>query len=941
MKVLKPIVALFVFSLFCTFANGQSHHLQGTVVNDEDGSGMPGASVLARQLADSTVWFGVVTNADGVFDLPISATGSYRLEITYIGYNKYSTVQTVVALSGNTNVGTIRLSPSNMMLDAVTVEDVASRVTMKGDTSIYNADAFKVNRDADAKGLLDKMPGVTSEGGNVSVQGERVQRVLVDGKEFFGNDPRVALNTIPAEIIDKIQVFDQLSEQSQASGFNDGNTIKTINIITKAGKSEGEFGKVFAGVGTDHRYLAGGNVNIFKGDRRISILGLSNNVNQSNFATEDIAGAVGSTVDQINNPRRGPRQQGAGTGSADDFLVAPQNGINTTTAFGINFTDQFGEKLKLNASYLFNTTDNINDYFLRRSFSAGQTQGQLYQEQSTERSTNVNHKFNLRAEYDINEKSSVLFRPSFGYQDFDGYNNQVFSTNLSDSTLNAGTNATYNQSQALNFNNELLYRLRMAKKGQSFSVSWQTSYSNSDGQNGLESEQLMPEGEFLEIDNWRADRIQSSQRQRLNLSYTHPLGERTSLEMGYRPEWEKGVSTWTTRTIDLADDYTIVDPSLSNDFESVFTTHEARFRLRYRGEKKAFVVAGLNYEYTENDNAQAFPSVFENQRIYRNFVPFALYRKTYENKGSLFMLYRASPNLPSARQLNTIIDNTNPLQVSIGNANLDQSFGHRFVSRYSLTNVEKGTNFFVFISAEAEDGRISNSTFLVQSDTTFANGFTLPAGGQITQPINLDGYLNARSFANYGFPVGFLKSNLNLNATVTYNKSPGQVDGQLNFAENTGMNTGFLLGSNISERVDFKVGASAGLNWVYNSLPSQENYDFQTYTVTAGGVFTPFSRWVLSTDFGYNIYRGLGDLDQEFTLWNAGLGYRFLKDESLELRLTAFDILSQNNSISRNVTETFVEDRETEVLQRYLMVSLSYRLRNFKGTEAAPIPAGE
>jgi hypothetical protein len=933
MRKFIPILILLFAPLVAAF--GQEHQLRGLVVSKEDGAGMPGASIVATQLADTTIKYGVVTNMDGQFSLPVLKAGAYRVDITYIGYEKYTSVQTVTSVSGSTDLGTIRLVPGNLMLDAVTVEDVANRVTMKGDTSIFNADAFKVNRDADAKGLLDKMPGVTSEGGNVSVQGERVQRVLVDGKEFFGNDPRVALNTIPAEIIDKIQVFDQLSEQSQASGFNDGNTIKTINIITKEGKSEGEFGKVFAGVGTDSRYLAGGNVNIFNGDRRISILGLSNNVNQSNFATEDIAGAVGSTVDQINNPRRGPRREGVGTGSADDFLVAPQNGINTTTAFGINFTDQFGEKLKLNASYLFNTTDNINDYFLRRSFSAGQTQGQLYQEQATERSTNINHKFNVRAEYDINKKSSILLRPSFGYQDFDGFTDQVFVTSLGDSTLNSGTNLTLNQTQALNFSNELLYRLRLAKQGQSFSVSWQTSYSNSDGLNGLESEQLNADGEFSEIDNWRADRIQSNQRQRLNLSYTHPIGERTSMEIGYRPEWEKGISTWTTRTLDPADDYTIVDPSLSNDFESVFTTHEARFRLRYRGEKRAFLVAGLNYEYTENDNTQAFPTAFENQRIYRNFVPFALYRKTYENKGSLFMLYRASPRLPSARQLNTIIDNSNPLQVSVGNANLDQSFGHRFITRYSLTNVEKGTNFFVFFSAEAEDGRISNATFLVQSDTTFANGFTLPAGGQITQPINLDGYLNARTFANYGFPVAFLKSNLNLNATLTYNKSPGQVDGALNFAENTGMNTGFLLGSNISERIDFKVGASAGLNWVYNSLPSQENYDFQTYTVTAGGVFTPLSRWVVSTDFGYNMYRGLGDLDQEFTLWNAGLGYRFLKDESLELRLTAFDILSQNNSISRNVTETFVEDRETEVLQRYLMVSLSYRLRNFKGVAKA------
>ncbi len=271
------------------------------------------------------------------------------------------------------------------------------------------------------------------------------------------------------------------------------------------------------------------------------------------------------------------------------------------------------------------------------------------------------------------------------------------------------------------------------------------------------------------------DRI--TERQRLDFSYTHPLGEKTSLEIGYRPEWEKNTSTWITRNRDASEIYLDVDPTLSNDLESVFLTQEARFRLRYRSENDAFIAAGLSYEYTENENRQLFPNGFETQRVYRNFVPFALYRKTYKNKGSLFMLYRASPSLPSASQLNTVIDNSNPLQVSLGNADLDQGFGHRFITRYNITNVEKGTNFFAFISAELEGDRISNSTSLTPSDTILANGFILPAGGQITRLVNLDGHYNFRTFANYGFPVEFLKSNLNLNSTFTYNRNPGEING--------------------------------------------------------------------------------------------------------------------------------------------------------------------
>ncbi len=941
MMKFRGIILLPLFLLpFVCFAQGDFHRITGLILSEEDQQPMPGATVRAISEADSTVWYGVIAEMDGSFSLPIRQTGTYRIEITFLGFESFSAIRSISSLSGTSALGNIPLKVSRLQLDAVNVEERANRVTMEGDTAVYNADAFKVNRDADAKGLLDKMPGVTSDGGGVNVQGERVQRVLVDGKEFFGNDPRVALNTIPAEIIDKIQVFDQLSEQSQASGFNDGNTIKTINIITKEGKSQGEFGKVFAGVGTDGRYLAGGNINIFKGNRRISILGLSNNVNQSNFATEDIAGAVGTTADAINNPRRGPRRQGGGTGSANDFIVAPQNGINITSALGFNYSETFAEKLKINASYLFNTTENQNDYLLSRTFLSGQTSGQQYNEQSIQRSTNTNHRFNLRAEYDINEKTSVLFRPSLSYQDFDGFTNQVFSTTLADSVLNAGRNETRNASGSINFNSELLFRRKLNREGQSFSVSLQSTYNTSDGRNTLKSDFDQQGEASLEPDDWEADRDQLTERQRLNLSYTHPLSESLTLELGYRPEWERNSTDWTTRTRDAFDDFSLVDPALSNDFESVFFTQEARMRLRYRGASDYFVVAGVNYEHTENTNTQVFPIEFESGRTYRNVVPFALFRKTYKNKGSLFMLYRANPNLPSAQQLNTIIDNSNPLQVSFGNANLNQSFSHRFITRYNLTNVAKGTNFFIFASGELEEDRISNSTNLVFTDTTFANGFVLPAGGQITRPVNLDGYRNLRTFANYGFPVNFLKSNLNLNATATYNRSPGQINEEINLAETTGLNSGFLLGSNISERVDFKVGASAGYNWVNNSLPGQENFDYQNYTVNTGGVFTPLPRWVLSTDLVYNIFRGLGDLDQEFLLWNAGLGYRFLKDESLELRVTAFDILSQNNSVSRNITETYVEDRETAVLQRYVMLSLSYRLRNFKGTTTALPPSG-
>ncbi len=926
----KYLLLLF-FILFITAhgIRGQSFNVIGTTQSADSKTALPGASIKAISEKDSTVWYGTVSSLDGKFSIDVPAPGNYILQIRYVGFESYSL--NITAIAGETlNIGDVRMKESTKMLKGIVVEDTAQRVTLKGDTAVYNADSFKVNRDADASKLLEKMPGVTNSGGTISVQGETVQKVLVDGKEFFGNDPKTALNTLPAEIISKIEVFDQLSEQSQFTGFNDGNTVKTINIITKAGKNQGEFGKVFGGYGTDNRYLLGGNVNKFNGDERISLLALSNNVNQVNFATEDIAGAVGSTVDAINNPPRGPRRQSAGTGSASDFLVAPENGINTTSAIGFNYSNNFGKKLKLNGSYFFNTTDNINDNTLKRTFSGGNAEGQIYEEQNTSRTENTNHRINLRAEYDMDDKNSFLLKPSIGFQDFEANNNQLFRTTLLDTIFNSGTNFTTQSSQSMTFSNELLFRRKMAKKGQTFSISLQSNINGTDGLNSLFNELVDVDGVLQESEDWRSERDQTSQNQRLNISYTHPLSDKVSLELGYRPEWTKSTSDWDTRNPDASNDYSLVDSTLSNKFESTFFTHEARLRLRIQAGKGGFAVAGFNYEYTENDNNQTFPSEFNNLRIYRNPLPFALFRKTFENKASFFALYRMSANLPSIQQLNTVIDNSNPFQVSVGNINLDQALGHRFVIRYNLTNTDKGTNFFALISADAQDGRISNATTVVTADTLLANGYILPAGGQITQPVNLDGYVNFRTFANYGFPVKVLRSNLNLNATLTGQKSPGLIDNELNYAQTIGLNTGIVLGSNISERVDFKIGASTAMNWVTNSLNGQDDFNYLTYTANAGGVFTPISRWVISTDFSVNIYRGLGDLDQEFLIWNAGVGYRLLKDESLEVRVSAFDLLSQNNSVSRTVTETYVEDRETDILQRYIMLSVSYRLRSFR-----------
>ena len=313
----------------------QTVPVTGTV-RDGAGSGNPlvGVTVLALVERDSTQRTGAVTDTAGWFSLNL-APGAYRLRVSFIGYQPLQTPLRV----GSTalDLGVLRLVENAKQLQEVTVVGQQLRVETKGDTLQFNAGAFKTNPDATAEDLVRKLPGITVENGTVKTQGEDVKRVLIDGKPFFGDDPSLALRNLPAEVIDKIQVFDRLSDQAQFTGFDDGSGDKTINIITRPGRNNGQFGKAYAGAGSDGRYQAGANVNIFNGDRRISLLGLSNNINQQNFATQDLLGALGGSGRQGGGGGRqrgggGPPAGGGGPGRREGGAVDPAAGARVGKA---------------------------------------------------------------------------------------------------------------------------------------------------------------------------------------------------------------------------------------------------------------------------------------------------------------------------------------------------------------------------------------------------------------------------------------------------------------------------------------------------------------------------------------------------------------------------------------------------------------------------------
>ncbi len=332
-----PFYQLSYCYLLSSFA--QTFSVRGRIADFKDTSALIGVTVILKDGTDTSIKTGkgAVTDENGRFEIDDVSPGSYLLHIEYIGYKPQNKLFTIT--DKNFSVGILAMKSISNELKEVTVAGKQIRAEQSGDTTTFHADAFKVHPDATTEDLITKMPGVTSDNSGVKVHGEQVQQVYVDGKPFFGTDPTLSVRNLPAEVVDQIQVYDQLSDQALFTGFDDGNSQKTMNIITKKDKRKGEFGKVFGGYGTDGKYNIGGSFNSFEGDRRISIIESSNNINAQNFSSQDILGVSGGS-------------------SRNNFLTGQQPGITTTHSTGINYRDQWGPKIKVTASYFFNYTDN-------------------------------------------------------------------------------------------------------------------------------------------------------------------------------------------------------------------------------------------------------------------------------------------------------------------------------------------------------------------------------------------------------------------------------------------------------------------------------------------------------------------------------------------------------------------------------------------------------
>jgi hypothetical protein len=884
----KSITITVILILSITFRlRAQSFTIMGRIQDSSDNSALVGAAVQLISQSDTLQRKVTFADEKGDFSFQNLKKDTYTLKAVYTGYER--THIKVIADKAVKNIGIIKMRPADAGLKEVEIVGHESRMQQKGDTLQYNADAFKTNPDADAEDLLAKMPGITIDNGTVKAHGEQIQQILLDGRPYFGGDLNAALKNIPAETIDKIQVYYKPSDQAQFTGIDDGQSIKIINIITRPDKRNGAFGKTTLNYGTANHYLADENLNIFDGSRRITVSGASGN---------------------------------ATNGS--------QGGVNVTNRGGLNYADSLGRKTYLTGSYALNSTRNTVQSALTRTYF-GALDNTAYNESTYAKNNALSNNLNLRLETMIDSQNTLTLTSGTQLGSGNGNSYRNAANTMAGQLQSQEQNLNLDRNGSYSIGNNLLYGHRFRKKGRTASLNLSTSFNHNTSADTLHANTNRYTGgaDSISAFNQRSQLLAGNYTIAPNLSYTEPLSKRSMLQLSAGYSFTYSQSAKNTYNYDpVSQEYNRLDTTLSSKY-NVNTTYYTSGLSYHTGNKKYNLNAGVNYQDAILKGAAQYPSAFDIDKQFVNLLPRAIFNYRFSAKNNLNISYQAATRLPGIFQLQNTINNSNPLLLSSGNPDLRQQYTHTLSARLGIP-VSKNNSLYFNLSAARVMHVVSTATSIATKDSLLPQGYLMQKGAQLSRPVNLEGSHNARGVVTYSMPLDKIKSNLNFNFGLSYTSMPGLINNALNFANTYSLSSGITLSSNRSKGFDYTLSSDPGYNIVKNTLVPQQNnnYYFQTNSLRINWII--WKGLVLNTDANYRIYTGLNSsYQQNLLIWNASLGKKLFKKQNGELRLYVYDLLNQNQSLSRIVTDTYVQDRQANVLGRIYMVSFVYNLRNY------------
>ena len=874
------------------------------------------ATITLMLKKDSSLVSFTMTDNNGRFEITNVPPGEYRLLITHVSYRNTTAVFKIDEEHKSLELGNLVMNDKNKIMNEVVVTTEAPPVTLVGDTIQYNAGSFKTQPNASVEDLLKRLPGVKVEkDGTVKAQGEQVKKVLVDGKEFFGNDPKVATKNLPADAIDKVQVYDKLSDQAQLTGFDDGNSEKTINLKLKKDKKKGMFGKVNVGGGDDGRYQGRFNVNSFKGARQMSVIGMGNNTNSESFSFMDVLNFTGA-LNQLKNGGNISFSIGADDPMAG-LLGGNNTGINTTFGGGLNYNNIIGTKTDFQSNYFYSRynpnrqTNTQRQYFLPANF---------YKQNSYTDNLNNNHRVNFSADYQIDSFHSIKISPNFNYQKTRNKSLTDYTTWSENGTkINEGVSDNLSNSEGYTLGTNFLYRQRFHRKGRTFSVNLLTNLNNSDGDGRLESITSFYDqaGSLLKHDsiNQKSNTEADLRGYNAKVVYTEPIFKNSLLEFSVGNSYSRSTSSKTTYDYNKFNGkFDQINNLLSNDYENSYRYTSGGLRLR-KQTKNYNYMAGVTWQKAELEGK--ITSGVKDSVISKNFqnlLPNARFQYYFSRFKNIMLNYSTMTNQPSVSQLQPVPDNTNPLYVKLGNPDLKQEFTHAIRLNASFVNPFKNRDFFVYLSLMETQNKIVNYDKINS------------LGIDSVMPVNVNGVYNMNSNISFGFPLRFLKGTMNIGSVTSYYKGKQFVNGQMNNIKTISLGPDVRLDMNLTEKINLSLNAGVNYSRSKYSLQSTRNSNYFTQGYGADFNWELPKRFYFSTDFDYSINNLTAGYNAKVPLWNASISKQMLHFSRGELKFAVKDLLDKNIRVNRSSNQNYIEDTRTNSLRRFFLLSFTYSL---------------
>lgn len=934
-------IALFICCLFvCVCVNAQQNNVSGTIKDTTSGTLVKNAVVALLSPKDSVLVSFTRTKDNGSYNLPNIPTGKYVLMVMHPTFADY--VEDIDVKDADTKLPLVAVTPKSKLLEAVIVRSGGS-MRIKGDTTVYTADSFKVSANANVEELLKKMPGIqVDKNGEIKAMGEKVEKVLVDGEEFFGDDPGMAVKNLRADAIKEVQVFKKKSDQAEFTGIDDGQSKQTINLKLKEDKKKGYFGKIEASGGPlkneDPRYNTNLMFSTFKGKRKLSAFLLNGNTGQDGLSWQDMEKFGGRDDMNMEMTDDGGIMMWSGGRSADEEpYVNTENGFITNVNAGLQYSNKFNNNnhtLNLSPKYNSQLYNNNQAVYTESYYKNGET---LLRNETTNTDINRNN-IKLSGTYDMkldsaaNNTLKLTLKSNIYHTESDEINSYITTGETSGDRKNRADSRTQKEIDKQSYSVAALFKhkFKKARRTLSFNADWYLLNTDADSYLDRNSETYtggVSDGVIL------TDQLAISDKSTTRVSgkviYTEPLTKKFSLELGHEVSLNSGKNAQTTYSYNnVTDKYDQAVDSLTNNFDQAILMNKPSVKISYGGKKLKYNF-GAGVGFTNFDLKDLTEDTVYH-RNYTNFFPTANLTYTYKSNHSIRFDYNGRTTQPTLNQLQPLRNNTDQFNLYKGNPDLKQSFSHSFNISHNSYNFIKDRWTYQGIWSSITQNSITNSRILNPDN-----------GSTITQPVNTNGNVSVGFWSGFGMKFKKLDVRANFSPNFNYSRFADIIDNEKSFSETLSGGMNIYFSKSKDKKYDFSISNNFSHNTNTNGqTDTRNNYNTNTFSVDA----TVYYKKVWSIQSDYNFYYRQkftkDDVNLNNQMWNARLQRTFKKNEFTAF-VMARDLLNQNIGINRNFNGNFFKEERNDRLKRYFMVGFRWDFKNKAPKAQDPAKAEE